>query len=59
MRIVREVTGSGMRGRGWCAVDFEEQLVGVAPPPVLFRFVGPYEGMVVVLVPVCRRMAVG
>jgi len=37
-----------MRWSGRRAVDPEEQLVGVAPPPVFARFVGTDERVVVI-----------
>jgi len=35
-----------MRRSGRCAVDREEQVIGIAPPPVFARFVGTDERVV-------------
>jgi len=55
------ITGppSGMRRRRGRALKLEEQLVGVAPPPVLSGLEGPDQGVVVVPVPVGRGVTVG
>src|SRR3546814_671939 len=47
-----------MRGRWRGAVDLEEQLVGIAPPPVLAWFVGADQRMAGVGVPVGRGVPV-
>jgi hypothetical protein len=47
---------SGMRGRGRSTLDFEEELVGIAPPPVLAGLVGADERVVCVLVPMSCGM---
>ena len=38
--------GSGVRGRWRCPLHVEEEIVGVAPPPVLSWFVRPNQWMV-------------
>src|SRR5690348_15790416 len=48
-----------MRGRRRRAFELEEQVVGVAPPPVLPGLVGADERVVVVLVPMRGGVAVG
>src|ERR1044072_3182171 len=46
-------------GRGrWSALDVEEQLLRVAPPPVLARLVGADERMIGVAPPVRRGVSV-
>src|SRR4051812_27143970 len=47
-----------MTRRWWRVLDLEEQLVGVAPPPVFARLVRTDEWMVVVGAPVCGGVAV-
>src|SRR5665213_1884424 len=54
-RLVR----SGVRRRGRGALDLEDQLVGVAPPPVLARLVGADERVIGMGAPVGRGVAIG
>src|SRR5690606_14943437 len=51
--------GSGVRPGWWCAVDLEEQLLRIAPPPVLSRLVRADQGVVVVAVPMRGGVTVG
>jgi len=52
-----EAAELGVRRRRWRAFYLEKQLVEVAPPPVLARFVGPDERVIRVLVPVGSGVA--
>lgn len=47
-----------MRGSGPCVGDIEEELVGIAPPPVFAGLEGPDQRMVGVLVRVRGRVLV-
>ena len=53
------IRDSGVAGRGWGVVQLEDQLVYVAPPPVLARFVGTDKRMLGVRTPMGRCVAVG
>jgi len=54
----RRYLWSGVGRRRWRAVDFEEQLVAVAPPPVLARLVRPDQRVIGMLMPVGGGMAI-
>jgi hypothetical protein len=47
-----------MRGRRGRAVHFEDQVVGVTPPPILARLIGANDGVGGVVVPVGSGMSV-